>query len=137
MASSSSSIEVAPALQRLIHDVQTFQIPALFASHSDLSQMENIERDLLATLKRIDVELDNFLLDCADAGNDAEEREAWNDVVQRSQAQVARIKKESQMALIRARKERKAQARNALWNDMAQSSEEREKRREANLADQR
>ncbi|UZJ54309.1 hypothetical protein CBS101457_003629 [Exobasidium rhododendri] len=136
MSADPSSIEVAPGLLRLIHDVEAFQIPHLLAPHTGIDELETIERDLLLTLKKIEAELENFLLDCADAGNSARERSAWSDAIQNAQSQVARVKKESQEALVRSRKQWKAQARNALWSDMAQSKEEREKRKAASTADQ-
>lgn len=133
----SSAIEVAPTLQRLLHDVRAFQLPALLNQTSAAQQIESLERDLLATLKRIDVELDDFSMECMDAGSDASERAAWSDALQRAQGQVSQVKREAQNALVTARRQWKAQARDALWKDMSESREEREKRQENALADRR
>jgi len=97
--------------------------------------MEGLERDLLATLKRIDMELDDFTMECIDAGSDAAERAAWRDALQRAQVQVAQVKKEVQGALVKARRQWKTHARDALWSDMAESKEERERRQENALTD--
>lgn len=134
---SSPAIEVAPALQRLIHDVRSFQLPALLKEAPSAQQMDSLERDLLATLKRIDVELDDFSMECMDAGSDAAERRAWSEALQRAQTQVAQVKKEAQSALVTARRQWKAQARDALFKDMSESREERERRQENALADRR
>jgi hypothetical protein len=134
---SSPAIEVAPTLQRLIHDVRTFQLPALLKEAPSAQQMDSLERNLLATLKRIDVELDDFSMECMDAGSDAAERTAWSDALQRAQTQVAQVKREAQSALVTARRQWKAQARDALFKDMSESREERERRQENALADRR
>ena len=120
-----------------MHDVYSFQIPALLAPHADAALMQGKEAELLATLKRIDAELEDFALECADAGSNASERAAWSAALQRAQGRVAQMKREAQKALVGARQKYKAQARNALWSDMVQSQDERDKRREARLGDQR
>jgi hypothetical protein len=136
-SASSLQVDIPASLQRLIHDVQSFQLPAILATQSEFTQLEAKEKELLATLNQIDVELDNFLLDSADAGIDANERAAWKQMTETAQSQVHQLKRESQQALVKARRDWKAQARNALWSDMAESREERERRRQSNAADQR
>lgn len=136
MASASSHIEIPSTLQRLLHDVITYQIPDLLTTKSPAELAEK-ERELLSTLRRIDSELGNFLLDATDAGSDAEERAAWGDALRTAQQRVAETRQQAQSALVRARRDIRAKARNALFEDMAESKEERERRRESNLADRR
>lgn len=135
--SAASGVEVSPTLQRLVHDVRNFQVPALTNGNPSIQQMEDMEKNLLATLKRIDVELENFVMDCTDAGSDASERAAWSDALQRAQLEASLIRQDAQTALFKARRQWKAQARDALWSDMAESRKERERRREKTLADRR
>lgn len=132
-----SGVEVSPTLQRFIHDVRSFQLPALMNGNPSTQQMESMEKSLLATLKRIDVELENFAMECTDAGSDASERADWSKALERAQLQTESIRQEAQSALFKARRQWKAQARDALWSDMAESREERERRRETSLADRR
>lgn len=165
VAPPSGSIAVPDPLQRLIIDVRTHQLPRIVRRGSgeetadDWGQESNgddAERELHDTLARVDAMLSDWSMDAIDMANNAREREAWAQLVQRTKADVVQLKRQAQEALLEAhhlRQERQAReyamkwkqqqqqqgggaARNGLLGDMSTTQAERDRRRDGKLSDQ-
>lgn len=129
-------------IQRLFIDVETHQIPNL-VSVDKSDSLDDAERELHQTIRRIENELGMWEIDVRDAGRNSYERQAWQRVMQEANSRLTNVQRLTKKSLIEARKQQRIaqpinakEARNALFGDMAGSEEERKRRREGRIQNQ-
>ncbi|MCO5585173.1 hypothetical protein L7F22_039105 [Adiantum nelumboides] len=138
-ASQQSEFSLPNHIQRLFIDVESHQIPNLVTA----STLDDAERELHQTIRRIENELEMWEIDVRDAGRNRYERQEWQKVLQESNERLKNIQRLAKRSLIDARKQQRniqpinaQQARNDLFGDMAGSESERKRRREGKLQNQ-